>query len=373
MLRVEELEQRNLLSVVYTPAQISKGYGFNLTGLNGVGETIAIIDAYNTPSISSDLHTFDQTFGLSDPTLKAVNQYGQTPSGSRNSGWAIETALDVEWAHALAPAATILLVEATSANLGPLLQGVDYARNQPGVVVVSMSWGTNEFSSETSYDYHFTTPSGHAGITFVAASGDSGAGTIWPAVSPNVLAVGGTSLMLDSNGNYLSESAWNGSGGGYSTYESEPSWQYGVQASGYRTIPDVAFDADPNTGVYVYHKGWYAVGGTSFGAPAWSAIIALADQARTNVGLASLNHLQTYIYSLPSRDFHDITTGSNGFPATPGYDLATGLGSPVVNYLVQDLTSSFAPTTSTPTSLPIHSTHSAIDFLFAWDKEWENE
>lgn len=362
MLKLEELEQRCLLSV-YTPSQIRHGYGFDQLALTGAGETIAIVDAYYSPGVFSDLHTFDQTFGLPDPVLLTVNQNGGRPSGSRNSGWALETSLDVEWAHAIAPGATILLVEASNASLGNLLTAVDYARNQSNVVTVSMSWGSNEFSSETSYDFHFTTPAGHRGITFIAAAGDTGGKVIWPSASPNVLSVGGTTLMLDSQGNYLGESAWSSGGGGYSLYESEPSWQLGVQTSGHRSTPDVAYDGDPNTGVYVYRGGWYAVGGTSIGAPQWAALIALADQGRAQKGVGSLNAAQSVLYSLPKLDFHDITTGSNGFPATVGYDLATGLGSPIANLLVLDLVNT---TQSSTTSAPIGKPHhQAVNFLFA--------
>src|SRR5439155_7369476 len=148
------------------------------------------------------------------------------------AGWSVETALDVEWAHAIAPKANILLVEAHSSSIGDLMSAVDYARNQPGVTAVSMSWGIDEATlgraAESFYHSYFTTPAEHAGITFVAASGDSGAanGPEWPAISPNVLSVGGTRLTTTgSSGAYASEGAWSGSGGGVSAYESEPSYQ----------------------------------------------------------------------------------------------------------------------------------------------------
>src|SRR5262249_22602105 len=155
--------------------------------------------------------------------------------------WASEIALDVEWAHAIAPGANILLVEATNNSFANLLAAVRFAASQPGVVAVSMSWGGGEFSSETSFDSTFQTPAAHGGVTFVASSGDAGAPASYPAISPNVLAVGGTTLNLDSSGNILSESAWSGSGGGISLFEAQPAYQNGIpQTSTSRANPDVA-------------------------------------------------------------------------------------------------------------------------------------
>ncbi len=205
-----------------------------------------------------------------------------------------------------------------------------------------MSWGTTEFFGESTYDSVFTTLAEHTGVTFVAATGDSGAwyGLMYPAASPNVLAVGGTSLQnLDANGDYPGtrrngEVAWSGSGGGISQEESEPSYQDGVQSTGYRTDPDVSFNANPNTGVAVYdsvpfssgQSGWFQVGGTSAGTPAWAGLVAIADQGLGGKGPLSSTQAQTDLYSLPSSDFHDITIGSNGYYATSGYNLVTGLG-----------------------------------------------
>ena len=190
-----------------------------------------------------------------------------------------------------APGANILLVEANSdtvnQNTGApndLLAGVKYAASVPGVSVISMSWGGSEFysyagggefTSEANYDSYFTTPAGHQGITFIAAAGDSGAqaGVQWPAVSPNVLSVGGASLYTsDTGGTYSSETSWSGTSGGTSQLENEPSYQADAQATGVRTAPDVSFVGDPNTGVAVYdsvsdqgYVGWQVVGGTAPG------------------------------------------------------------------------------------------------------------
>ncbi len=260
------------VSAPYTPTEIRQAYGFSNISTNGAGQTIAIVDAYDDPNILSDLKAFDLKYGLPDPVFQKVNQNGsQTQLPSANSGWGMEIALDVEWAHAMAPAAKILLVEASSSSLNSLLTAVDYASSVSKVV--SMSWGAGEFSSETTYDSHFS-PQLHPGVTFIASSGDTGGMTNWPAVSPYVLSVGGTSLTIVSSASgvysYGSETSWSGSGGGYSRYETEPSWQYAVQTSGRRSTPDVSFDANPNTGFAVYdtygYRGWYVIGGTSAGA-----------------------------------------------------------------------------------------------------------
>lgn len=356
-LHLEELEARNLLSI-FTPAQIRHAYGFDQLSFangrvqaDGSGQTIAIIEAFHDPKIVGDLHYFDWVFGLpGPPKFMQVDQRGGTTFTSVNPAWALETALDVEWAHAIAPKANILLVEADSASFSDLLVAVNFARYQPGVVVVSMSWGSPEFSYEAAYDAYFTTPVGHiggsglpGGITFVASSGDIGAGTGYPAVSPNVLAVGGTSLTLTSGGGYGSEMAWNSSGGGVSLYESKPSYQMAI-AGGRRTTPDVSLNGNPYTGYYIYdtvpywgNSGWFQDAGTSAGAPQWAALIAIADQGRAIMGKGSLGNVQSLMYSLPAGDFRDIVSGSNGYAAGLGYDLVTGRGTPRANLIVQHL------------------------------------
>jgi subtilase family serine protease len=333
---------------VYSPAQIRHAYGFDQVSWTGVGQTIAIVDAYDDPTVATDLHKFDQQFGLGDPKLTVAKMTSGGQSPAYNSGWATEMALDVEWAHAVAPGANILLVEAVSASLSDLLAAVNYARNQVGVSVVSMSWGAGEFNGEGSYDSFFTTPSGHGGVTFVASSGDNGAPASWPSISSNVLSVGGTTLSLGSGSSYGSEKGWGGSGGGYSPYISEPTYQRGFQNTGHRSNPDVAYDADPYSGFYVNQGGsWYAVGGTSAGAPQWAGLIAIANQGRAAAGRAPLSSALQAIYTLAAADFHDITTGSNGYKAGVGYDAVTGRGSPIANLVVRDLVSYGATTTTT--------------------------
>ena len=330
-------------SAPYTPTQIRQAYGFNKLPYDGTGETIAIVEAYDDPKIQSDLHIFDGALGLADPSFAKAMPQGQPATA--DAGWAGETDLDVEWAHAIAPKAKILLVEAASSSDSDLITAIDYARRQPGVAVVSMSWGGSEFSSELGYDWVFTTPAGHAGVAFAASAGDDGAGAQWPAVSPNVLAVGGTSLTITADGTRISETGWSSGGGGLSRYESEPSFERSAQNYGMRATPDVAYSADTNKGYYVYdgtgfgsgQTGWYAYGGTSAGAPQWAALIALADQGRAAVGLGSLSNVPAALYGLPRSDFYDVTSGNNGYNAGSGYDLVTGLGSPQANLVVAGL------------------------------------
>jgi hypothetical protein len=399
-LRLEALEERALLSISqffptdlrafgddvhplggsgpsgYTPSQIRHAYGFDqitfsggIAG-NGSGTTIAIVDAYDDPNIANDLHQFDVRFGLADPVFNKVSQTGGLNYPVANSGWISEIALDVEWAHAIAPGAHILLVEANSSSYSDLLTAVDYAAKQSGVVAVSMSWGSSEFSSQTYLDSNFVTPSGHQGVTFVVSSGDNGAPASYPATSPNVLTVGGTHVSLDSQGNILSESTWSGSGGGISQYEAQPSYQKGKvpQSASMRTSPDVAYDADPYTGFPVYDSynngssaPWSQFGGTSDAAPQWAALIAIADQGRVLAGLGSLDGAtQTLpmIYGMPFADFHDITsgssTGSPNYSAAPGYDLTTGRGTPYANRVVANLVGSNTTPPQSPPSGPLN-------------------
>ena len=335
----------------YSPAQVAQAYGFNQISFgsvkgDGSGQTIAIIDAYDDPNIAGDLATFDSTLGIpAPPSFKKVNQTGGASYPSVDPNWALETSLDVEWAHGMAPGANILLVEANTSSLNDLLASIDYARNQPGVSVVSMSWGGRDFSGEANYDSYFTTPSGHGGVTFVASSGDGGStgAPVFPSVSPQVLAVGGTDLQIGPSGNWSSETGWAGSGGGISAYEAQPGYQNGVVSQSRRSTPDVAYNAGIPMGIYdtCGYSGWTSVGGTSAGAPQWAALIAIADQGRALAGQSSLDGFtQTLpkLYQLPQSDFHDITSGSNGaYSAGTGYDLVTGRGTPYANLIVSGL------------------------------------
>jgi len=339
----------------FTPAQIRHAYGFDRLANQGQGEVIGIVDAYDDPNAEADLGVFNAQFGL--PACTSSNGCFRTvyASGSRpaaNANWAIEIALDVEWAHAIAPKATIVLVEARSNSFSDLLTGVEVAvRN--GASVVSMSWTVGEFSSEAGYDNRFVA----SGVSFVAAAGDSGTGVAYPAASPFVVGVGGTSLTLDANGNYLSETAWSGSGGGQSAVEHEPLYQaeFGIpdDARGRRGAPDVSYDANPGTGYAIYDSvgisgvtGWFQVGGTSAGTPQWAALIAIANSIRVAERKANLSSTNTLFYSLAktgmASNFHAVTKGENGNCGTicdafSGYDYITGLGTPQVNPLISAL------------------------------------
>ena len=323
----------------YSPSQIRNAYNLPWGGSG----TIAIIDAYAAPTMFNDLGNFSAYYGLPLPNSANYEEHQMVSPLSTDSGWALETALDVEWAHAIAPSAKILLVQAQDDTISHLLAAVNYARSRSDVVAVSMSWGSEEFPGQNSYDSYFT---GGNGASFFASSGDSGAGAIWPSTSANVIAVGGTTLNLDGSGNVISETSWSGSGGGISAYSNMPSYQatYGLPGNK-RSVPDVSYDANPSTGFPVYFTGsWYngKIGGTSAGAPQWAAIQALGLTASND------NFYQDARLSSYSSYFRDITLGSNGaYFAGTGYDMVTGLGSP----LTTDFTPSGNPAT-TITLLP---------------------
>ena len=357
-------------SGAYTPQQIKSVYGIDSISVgslvgDGTGQTIAIVAIYDNPELvsstdtnfpNSDLHNFSAQFGLPDPpSFRKLDQNGHAnypgldPAGpGADKSWEAEEDLDIEWVHAIAPQANIDLIEANSPSGSDVLTAINTARNLPGVSVVVMSFGWTEaqISSaiEQSMDSLFTTPTGHQGITFVAATGDDGSPGHYPAYSPNVLAVGGTSQQIYS----YDQSAWSGSGGGQSTFEKEPGYQHAVQNSGFRQIPDVAFDADPGTGAAVYDSydfgastPWVMLGGTSLAAPCWGSLVAIADQLRASRKLGSLDgRSQTLpvLYGLFPNDFYDITNGSNGgFSAGAGYDEVTGLGTPFAGQTILDL------------------------------------
>lgn len=352
-----------------SPAEVRQAYGFDqitfgggIVG-DGAGQTIAIIDAHDAPNVFSDLQVFNRTFGLPDPPSfrKAVQTDDAGNPPTYDEGWAQEIALDVQWAHAMAPQADILLVEANTAYVSDLREVVDWTRRQPDVSVISMSYGSADAAWNTTEDVYYTTPEGHAGVTFVAASGDF-SDPIYPALSPNVLAVGGTRLEVTEQG-YGGESAWSGSGGGLSAFQPQPDYQLSVQQSGFRSAPDVAYDADPQSGFSVYDSlsgGWLKIGGTSAGAPQWAALVAIANQGRALAGLPTLDGVNAALYSLPSSAFHDVTEGSNGHDAMAGYDMATGRGTPYADRVVRHLLDPAlavapGPSNGTPDDQPLSS------------------
>jgi len=322
----------------YGPAQFHGAYSLP-TSASSL-QTIAIVDAYDDPTIRSDLSVYSATYGIPDlPTCISpsdaqacfikVNQNGGTSSFPRkDAGWALEISLDVEVAHAICQNCKIILVEASSNSFANLATAVDRAATL-GANVISNSYGGSEFSLETSssYDGHFN----HPGIAITVSSGDSGYGVEYPAASQYVTAVGGTTLNVDASNQRTSETVWSGAGSGCSAYEPKPSWQ-SDSGCALRTVADVSADADPNTGASVYdttryqgQSGWFQVGGTSLSAPLVGAAYAL--------GTSSVTY-GSYPYSHTSGLF-DVTFGSNGncspsylCTGGSGYDGPSGLGTP---------------------------------------------
>ena len=380
----------------YGPDQIRAAYGIQPLldrGLDGSGRTIAIVEAYGSPTIDADLAQFDATWGLPDPTsFQVVAPFGVDATDPDNAaGWAGETSLDVEWAHAAAPGATILLVVAKSSDDADILDATQWILDHNAADVVSQSYGEAEQCMDPAllqrqHDlFHALT---RRGITLFASSGDQGAAqytcddsglfkaTSTPASDPYVTGVGGTRLNADgTSGAYQSESTWNqtdllnqlygaslgpqypaAGGGGVSVIYRQPDYQAKAAGdTGMRTVPDVSYDAAVIGGVIVvWGGGYYRFGGTSVGSPQWAGLAAIADQlAHSRVG--SINrplYAAGREHSSPVF-FHDIADGSNnsvpdltpyfdsaygtpidGFTAVPGYDLATGLGTPIASTLV---------------------------------------
>jgi subtilase family serine protease len=265
-LSLERLESREVPSVApvgLLPSTIKHAYGidtisFSGTAGTGAGQTIAIVLWNDDPGMvsstspgfaTSDLKMFDTALGLPDPpSFLKVNQMGGTTYPAADAGASKEISLDVEWAHAIAPAASIVLVEATTSSYPDIVTAIDYASHIPGVSVVSMSFGSPEFVGELALDKHYVSP----GVTFLESTGDKGAPGEFGAYNPYVVAIGGTTLML-AGSEYGKETGWSGSGGGISAYESKPAYQFltPTPSATKRTIPDVSFDADPASGVAV--------------------------------------------------------------------------------------------------------------------------
>jgi subtilase family serine protease len=306
-----------------SPAQIKSVYNFPTSSTAGVGKTIAIVDAFDDPTAESDLGVFSSQYGLPACTtangcFKKVSQTGGKNYPRTDPGWALEISLDIQWAHAIAPGAKILLVEARTNSFANLLAAEDYAKTH--AQYISNSWGAGEFSSESGFDSHFS----QSGVSFFVSSGDNGTPAEYPSSSPNVISVGGTTLANIGTPNF-SETGWSGSGGGCSVYESKNALQStgSVSCNGKRATPDVSLDADPASGVSVYDStpyngstGWFTVGGTSASAPMWAARSAVAGVV---VNAA-------YVYD-SKINYRDITSGNNGAPCLVGYDLVTGRGS----------------------------------------------
>jgi subtilase family serine protease len=376
----------------YSPQQIQSAYGLTPileAGYTGVGQSIIIIDSFGSPTIAQDLKAFDAAYGLPDPpsftVLAPLGTVPFDPTNSTQVGWAFEATLDVEWAHSMAPGASIVLLTSPVAEtegvqgLPQFLALEEYALQHKLGKIISQSWGATE---NTLFDTagqeligqfeDFYQQAAKEGVTVLAGAGDGGTANVdvnnniypfptvnFPASSPFVTAVGGTSLYADTSGKREFEIVWNdfnggAGGGGVSQQFAEPYYQYSLPSSvqqtlnNYRGVPDVAYNADPNTPILVYlsflgpqNAGFYFIGGTSEGSPQWAGIVADANQLAGH----SLGFLNPKLYEIcgQSELFHDIKYGSNasdglpGYLATPGWDLATGWGTPDVSRLVWEL------------------------------------
>lgn len=335
------------------PVQFKAAYGFNQIPNQGQGQTIALVDAFDDPNIAADLQVYASTFHLTPCNFQKVI-VGNPQQGQ---GWDLEESLDVQQACALAPKANIILVEANSNSFTDLFAAVAVASAPPyNATVVSMSWGGGEFQGEQQSDSAFCNIVNGNGdpVTFVTSTGDGGHGTQYPAVSPCVVAVGGTTLTLATavpgpnpfSLNYGHENAWHGSGGGVSTLESQPTFQASACASfstTHRCVPDIASVA---TNIPVYDTfagaGWVLVQGTSISAPDWGAFFTIVNSLRAGQGKPLLSQPNVDLYaqfaSSYATDFHDITVGNNGgcgtlCNASTGYDLVTGIGTYQANNL----------------------------------------
>lgn len=344
-----------------TPASIACIYGLQsaVTGCNpyaaflnpnGGRKNIAIVDAYDDPNASLDLGSFSAQFGVPAPNSTSfIVLYapfgGPTPGScagpatrplsAKGTGWDVEESLDIEWAHAMAPLATLYLVEAQSNSFSDLLCAVSTANKllkTGGGGEVSMSWGSGEFAQETNMDPVFMATN----VVYFASSGDA-PGTSYPSTSPYVVSVGGTTLSRNAvSGDVIMENVWQYTGGGQSVYEKRPAYQSGI-ATSTRATPDISSDANPYTGVWVYDSltdpalgVWYVVGGTSVSSPTWAGIVNAAGPAN---GFAASSHAElTRVYGDGGGDFNDITLGSCGVYmgnfAAPGWDFCSGRGSP---------------------------------------------
>jgi subtilase family serine protease len=376
----------------YQPSQFQQAYNMKSLysrGLDGTGQTIVIVDSFGSPTIEQDLHTFDQSFGLPDPSLKIIQPDGPVPAwnprDSTMTGWGVETSLDVEYAHAMAPGANILLVETpvaeTEGTVGfpEIVQAENYVINHNLGDVITQSFGATEETFPSAQSIlklrsAYKNANRHH-VTVLASSGDTGVSnyqfngsdyypfrvTAWPSTDPLVTSVGGTQLHLDEQGNRTApDSVWNdqdlfgspaaGSGGDSHVF-SRPGFQRSVAGivGAQRGTPDVSLSAAVNGAALVYLSepaadqppGWYLIGGTSEASPLFSGLVAVADQAAGH----RLGRLNPTLYKLGSGSpgLTDVTHGNNtvtftyqtgksvtvpGYDAVPGYDMASGLGTP---------------------------------------------
>jgi subtilase family serine protease len=368
----------------YTPQLMRAAYNVP-AAYTGLNQTIVIVDAYGSPTVREDLHVFSQEFGLPDADLEIVNPGGSptfNPNQSHDQeGWAFETNLDVQWAHAIAPLAKIVLVVAAN-NAGNVLNNAQrYVIDHHLGEVMSLSFGADEAAIKGNNGNNLQIDQAHsnylaaraAGITVFAAAGDGGAtdgfsfpNALYPSSDPLVTSVGGTNLFMTDAGGYVGEIVWNdgvpaqcpfgcafgvfgATGGAPSSRFAAPPFQQALTGSNARLTADVAYNGSVYTGVLVYagffsdpsQNGLYFVGGTSAGAPQWAAITALINQATGKIQ----GYFNPALYAIGANPvkyaqaFHDVTIGNNaldgpGFTAGTGYDLPTGLGTPNVAGLI---------------------------------------
>jgi len=310
---------------------------------NGTGQTVVIIVACGDSTLVADLSTFDRAFGLADPTLTVYEPQG-TPCYAPTS-WGLETALDVEWAHVVAPGASIAVVVARSQRPASMYDAWNFSLASHLGSVLSNSWGTLGSCSRDAETLLATAVAQR--VTVLAASGDNGPGRPWLATAPAdctaTLTVGGTSLTVNATGAYQNETPWTGSGGGFVPGSREPNYQrYANISDPYAALgkPDVAAVGDPASGVWVYDNasgGWVVAAGTSLACPLWAGFLTDVNGWRAVRGLAPLGPLQPFLYQriygangaspLYAVTFHDVTAGAGGIVLGRGWDISTGLGS----------------------------------------------
>ncbi|MET9382544.1 carboxypeptidase regulatory-like domain-containing protein [Streptomyces sp. NPDC002928] len=312
----------------FGPSHLQSAYNLP-SATNGGGQTVAIVDAFDNPNAEAELATYRTQYGLSACTtangcFKKIDQRGGTDYPVANAGWGAEIALDIQMVSAVCPNCHILLVESDDNYMENLGAAVNQAVAQ-GAKFVSNSYGGGEGSDESTYD---TAYFNHPGVAITASSGDDGYGVSYPAASPYVTSVGGTSLVKDSSTRGWSETVWSGAGSGCSAYEAKPAVQTDSGCAK-RTVADVSAVANPSTGVAVYNAGaWHVYGGTSVSAPIIASVYALAGTPATGT------QPMTYPYAKPAA-LNDVTSGTNGScggsylcTGTTGYDGPTGLGTP---------------------------------------------
>ncbi|MBQ7399380.1 MAG: S53 family peptidase [Clostridia bacterium] len=329
----------------YTPSMLRHAYAFS-SSFTGKGVKIAVVVALDNVGIEENMAMFCHQFSLPVPVMSVYYPDGRAENTSRN--WLVESSLDTQWAHVFAPDAEILVVFAIDARVESLLSAARYASETLGADIVSMSFGTEE----SGVDENLTSFMSDAKSVFVASSGDRGGIVSFPSSSPNCISVGGTNLVLNNAGtSRILETAWTGGGGGKSDVFEIPPWQgrffniYGM-AEGMRGTPDVSMMANLNPGAAAYVAqlgGWTTVGGTSFACACFVGICACIKEKNNEIKTSS--DMQYFLYGkagnvrydTPQYNFNDITLGRSGsFYAQVGWDFASGLGSPVINQLLQD-------------------------------------